>query len=75
MINYVNEHYNLSTNKDQWTIGGFSNGGGFAVNITQDYPNLFGNAIVLSLAVYTLPYNLTEQSPMSFFAAGKNEGT
>lgn len=74
VINYVNEHYNLSSNKDQWTIGGFSNGGGFAVLITQDYPNLFGNAIVLSLAVFTLPYNLTEQSPMYFFAAGKNEG-
>lgn len=76
VINYVYEHYNLSNNKDRWTIGGFSNGGGFAMYITQDYPSLFGNAIVLSPADLTplwMKYNFTEQSPMYYFAAGTKE--
>lgn len=70
---YIYEHYSVSENRDQWTIGGYSNGGGFATLITQDYPELFGNAIVLSIAILTLPYNFTEQSPRYYFAAGNRE--
>jgi enterochelin esterase-like enzyme len=73
VISYISDHYSISKNRAQWTIGGFSNGGGFAALITQDYPNTFGNAIVLSIAITTLPYNFTENSPRYYFAAGKHE--
>jgi enterochelin esterase-like enzyme len=76
--NYVIEHYNV-TEKINWTLGGFSNGGFAVTNIATIFPDSFGYIIAMSPAggemnkVYDFDYSKTKSK--FFISAGIDEGS
>ena len=47
VIAYMESNFKL-TKKDNWTIGGYSNGAAYAVHLSSLYPNMFKNIIIMS---------------------------
>lgn len=76
LIPFLLDTYNLSTNRTDWTLGGFSNGASLALSISLSNPSEFNNIIMLSPADLNSPdyqYSFPSNSPNFFLAAGLNE--
>jgi enterochelin esterase-like enzyme len=72
VIPYVKQHYSVKMNKNSWTLGGFSNGGAFVYGFSCDYPNYFGNSIVMSPGG-TNNYDILKSKCKYFICVGKDE--
>jgi enterochelin esterase-like enzyme len=74
--NYLIDHYNVN-DRSNWTLGGFSNGGAFAVDVTTTFPESFGYVIAMSPAGgvmnkgYDFDYSKTKSK--YFICAGVDE--
>lgn len=73
VIPFVKKNYSVTQNVADWTLGGFSSGGAFVYNFTSDFPNLFGNAIVMSPAGPFDEYDFSNSTSRYFLAAGDQE--
>jgi len=73
VIPFVKERYSLSSSLDQWSLGGFSSGGAFVYGYSTDYPNIFGNAIVMSPGGIPDQYDFARSTSNYFIAAGNSD--
>lgn len=73
VIPFVKRNYSVSKNTDDWTLGGLSSGGAFVYNFTCDFPNIFGNAIVMSPAGPYDNYDFSKSTSKYFLAGGNHE--
>lgn len=76
VIPYMDKHYSIVQDKSKWTLGGFSNGGGFCMYFTIDHPIIFGKVISMSPADINPPgtkYSFSKEGPYYFICAGQKE--
>ena len=72
VITYIKQHYAIKPELKYWTLGGYSNGGAFVYGFSTDYPNNFGNSIVMSPGMY-LGYDILNSNCKYFLCAGTEE--
>ena len=68
--NFLESHYSTNT-KENWTIGGFSNGGSFVTSLIESYPNSFRNVICMSPGEVST--SLSSDKNTFFICAGNEE--
>lgn len=73
VIPFVEAHYPVARTPAERTVGGSSSGGMWALAMAADRPDLFGNAISLSMAGLTRPYGARLRRGRMFFGAGTFE--
>lgn len=52
VVNWVRENLNVSTDRQDWTVGGYSQGGQCAVSFGAKHPDLWGNVMSVSGEAY-----------------------
>lgn len=48
VVNWAKANLNILTDRDHWTIAGYSNGGQCAISFAVKYPDLWGNVVDIS---------------------------
>jgi predicted esterase len=70
IADFLESHYNLKP-KEDWTIGGFSNGGAFVTSLIESSPNSFRNIICMSPGTVSTRFHSDKY--IFYICAGKEE--
>lgn len=73
ILPFLTAKYPISNELKQRTIGGISSGGAFVFSYTCDFPETFGNAIVMSPAGPGDRYDFSGSDYTYYIVAGNNE--
>jgi enterochelin esterase-like enzyme len=75
VIEYVKSHYTIKKDIKYWTLGGYSNGGSFVLSFSCDFPDIFGNTIIMSPGFNDRDNksDISKSTSSYFICAGINE--